>query len=86
MITDFQNEKNGEVLFAENKNCDFGFIIFNNQLEEWILRNACNYICPLQGERNNSSASPNILANYFSALNMWEENDNNIVDQYTFRP
>lgn len=115
-IIDFQNEKKGEVFFAENNNCnfeftfpvkyikncdyliafpenlkkekvfvtfaadDFGFIIFNNQLEGWILKNASNYICPLQGERNNSNDSSNILNNYFSALNLWEENEDNIIE------
>lgn len=115
-IIDFQNEKKGEIFFAEDKNCilefpspvkyiknfdcliafpeklkkkkvsvtfaadDFGFIIFNNQLEGWVLKNASYYIYPLQGMRNNFNDASNILYNYFSALNLWEENENNIIE------
>lgn len=58
---------------------DFGFVIFNNQLNGWILKNASKYICTARMEENIYLNNVHLLSNYFKALRMWEENNDNIV-------
>ena len=51
---------------------DFGFIVMNNQLEGWILKNASKYIYIYEKISDNN---PELLARYLNALNLWEVND-----------
>lgn len=56
---------------------DFGFIIFDNQLEGWILKNASKHIYTTQISETISDNNPELLAMYLNALNLWEEDQNN---------
>ncbi len=51
---------------------DFGFIVMNNQLEGWVLKNASKYIHICEKISDNN---PELLAMYLNALNLWEENE-----------
>lgn len=51
---------------------DFGFIVMNNQLEGWVLKNASKYIYICEKISDNN---PDLLAMYLNALNLWEANE-----------
>lgn len=60
---------------------DFGFIIINNQLQGWILKNASKHICTSQINNNNTDDNNiDLLVNYLYALNLWEENEENVIN------
>lgn len=54
---------------------DFGFLIMNNQLAGWVLKNASKYICMSQGCEKLHGNDPELLAMYLDALNLWEANE-----------
>lgn len=58
---------------------DFAFIINDNLLKGWILKNASNHICMPNSYRKVVSDAPVLLYNYITALNLWEENEENTI-------
>jgi len=72
------NEQRGDLILAERKNCDFGFIIINDQLEGWILKNASKHICIEQGSAN--GVDKTLLARYLNALKLWEKDDSREIE------
>lgn len=52
---------------------DFGFIVINDQLEGWILKNASKHICIGQGSGDDIDRT--LLARYLNASKLWEEDD-----------
>lgn len=56
---------------------DFGFIIFDNQLEGWILKNASRHIHTTQINETISDNNPELLAMYLNALNLLEKDQSN---------
>lgn len=61
---------------------DFAFVIMENQLEGWILKNASKYICMPEMEENLCSSNSHLLGAYFKALKIWEEdNDTTLLNE-----
>lgn len=60
---------------------DFGFIVMNNQLEGWILKNASKHICISQVCEKISDNNPELLAMYLNALNLWEANEDDDTEE-----
>lgn len=59
---------------------DFGFFIHNNQLVGWILKNASNHVCTSQETEIVSEHNPDLLKKYIDALNLWQEDEENITE------
>ncbi len=56
---------------------DFAFIIINDQLEGWVLKNASKHICTSEANENLYDNHIDLLVDYLYALNLWEENEEN---------
>lgn len=72
--TNFEKQ-NLEIIYIVS---DFGFIIMNDQLEGWILRNASKHIYTSQTDKKVSDNNPELLEKYLKTLNLWEINEENI--------
>ena len=59
---------------------DFGFIVINDQLEGWILKNASKHICMGQGSGDDIDRT--LLARYLNALKLWEEDDPTEIESF----
>ena len=70
-------KQNLEIIYIVN---DFRFIIMNDQLEGWILKNASKHIYTSQTDRRVSGNNPELLERYLKTLNLWETNEENIVE------
>ena len=71
--TNFVNQ-NLEIVYIVS---DFGFIIMNDQLKGWILKNASKHICTSEANENLYDNHIDLLVDYLYALNLWEENEEN---------
>ena len=70
-------KQNLEIIYIVN---DFGFIIMNDQLKGWILKNASKHICTSQTDKKVTDNNPELLEKYLKTLNLWETNEENIEE------
>lgn len=75
-LPDMLNIENLLVLFILD---DFGFIVINNQLSGWILKNASKYIYITGIQKTVYLNNHHLLGDYFRALNIWEKDNDNII-------
>lgn len=54
---------------------DFGFVIMENQLKGWVLKNASRYICMPGMEENVHLGNSYLVGAYFKALKGWEKDN-----------
>lgn len=69
-------KKNIVILFITD---DFGFVIENSILSGWVLKNASKHIYTSQMEEDKSVDAPELLHRYFTALNLYNENDDDTI-------
>ncbi len=84
--------KDGDVLAAYSANSedrtvfilfivdDFGFVINDDQLEGWVLKNASRHICISQTYKIIYEDRRDLLEKYLNLLSLWEEDEENTVE------